>query len=147
MRGSAICFAKFLSIYISLYIYFYILSLYINFSLSVSLCLCLSVSLSLSLSLSLSPYLSLCLSLPISLSVSLSLSLSLSVYIYTRPRINVKMLYHEKKGAKWAKKSALGGFFSKFAVRFSTLRDCFRLVQGAFRSESITYLEIYLVHN
>ena len=143
MRGSAICFAKFLSIYISLYIYFYILSLYINFSLSVSLCLCLSVS----LSLSLSPYLSLCLSLPISLSVSLSPYLSLSVYIYTRPRINVKMLYHEKKGAKWAKKSPLGGFFSKFAVRFSTLRDCFRLVQGAFRSESITYLEIYLVHN
>ena len=110
VRGSAICFAKFISIYylyiyVSLYIYFYILSLYIN--LFVSLCL----------------------------------------YIYTRPRINIKMLYHEKKGAKWAKKPALGGFFSKFAGRFSTLRDCFRIVQGAFRSESITYLEIYLVHN
>ena len=130
-----------LYIYFSLHIFLYIISIY-KF---------LSVCLSLSVSLSLSPYLSLPISLSVSLSLSLCLSLSpylsLSVYIYTRPRINVKMLYHEKKGAKWAKKSALGGFFSKFAVRFSTLRDCFRLVQGAFRSESITYLEIYLVHN
>ena len=128
-----------LYIYFSLHIFLYIISIYkfLSVCLSLSLSLCLSLPISLSVSLSLS------------LSVSLSLSpyLSLSVYIYTRPRINVKMLYHEKKGAKWAKKSALGGFFSKFAVRFSTLRDCFRLVQGAFRSESITYLEIYLVHN
>ena len=128
-----------LYIYFSLHIFLYIISIYKFLSVCLSLSLSLCLSLPISLSVSLSPYLSLCL--------SLSPYLSLSVYIYTRPRINVKMLYHEKKGAKWAKKSALGGFFSKFAVRFSTLRDCFRLVQGAFRSESITYLEIYLVHN
>ena len=130
-----------LYIYFSLHIFLYIISIYKFLSVCLSVCLSVSVSLSLSLPISLS------VSLSLSLSVSLSPYLSLSVYINTRPRINVKMLYHEKKGAKWAKKSALGGFFSKFAVRFSTLRDCFRLVQGAFRSESITYLEIYLVHN
>ena len=115
MRGSAICFAKFLSIYISLYIYFYILSLYINFSLSVSLCLCLSVS----LSLSLSPYLSLCLSLPISLSVSLSPYLSLSLYIYTPGlELTLKCCTTKKREQNELKSPPWVGFFPNLQCDF-----------------------------
>ena len=113
MRGSAICFAKFLSIYISLYIYFYILSLYINFSLSVSLCLCLSVSLSLSLSLSLSPYIS------VSLSVSLSPYLSLSLYIYTPGlELTLKCCTTKKREQNELKSPPWVGFFPNLQCDF-----------------------------
>ena len=56
---------------------------------------------------------------------------------YDRPRINVKKLYCEKKCAKQAKKPTANKVFFIFALQFLTFRDVFRLVQRAFRGESM----------
>ena len=56
---------------------------------------------------------------------------------YDRPRINVKKLYCEKKRAKQAKKPTTNDVFFIFALQFLTFRDVFRLVQRAFRGESM----------
>ena len=70
----------------------------------------------------------------------------LFIFNVCRPRINVKKLYLEKKQEKQAKISpAAGEIF--FSLRFLTFRNSFKLVQTAFCSGSITFLENILVPN
>ena len=63
-----------------------------------------------------------------------------------RPWINIKKFCHEKKQMNWAKKPAASDFFHIHIV-FLNFRDSFGLVQRAFPSVSIMFLEINFVPN